>query len=112
MTAAVDLPRCSVDLGESGGNGLGLALATERIPSRPGFANFCAVAAGDIDKDGDMDLYFVDYDAGFPNSYEDRLWLNDGTGFFADVTDVRLAAGAASSGLRGSAWAMSRMARP
>lgn len=47
---------------------------------------FCAVATGDIDDDGDEDLYFVDYD----NNLEDRLMINDGTGNFTDQTAARM----------------------
>lgn len=44
--------------------------------------NGMSCAAGDIDNDGDIDLYVV-------NNGPDRLFLNDGTGHFADVTKER-----------------------
>ncbi len=52
---------------------------------------FCSVAAGDVDNDGDVDLYFGDYDRFFVSvDTNDRLLLNDGFGYFTDVTATRL----------------------
>ena len=53
---------------------------------------FCSVAAGDIDGDGDKDLYFGDYQQGGTRSIDvnDRLLLNDGTGYFTDVSAQRM----------------------
>jgi hypothetical protein len=53
---------------------------------------FCSVAAGDIDNDGDQDIYFGDYQQGGGRSVDvdDRLLLNDGTGYFTDVTAARM----------------------
>ncbi len=52
---------------------------------------FCAVAAGDVDNDGDQDLYFGDYDRGAVSlDTNDRLLLNNGAGYFTDVTSTRL----------------------
>ena len=61
--------------------------------------HFTSVAAGDIDADGDVDLYFGDYDVNAPKEGEerngmekpeedgdDRLLRNDGKGFFADAS--------------------------
>lgn len=53
---------------------------------------FCAVAAGDVDGDGDMDLYFADYQQGGSRSIDvnDRLLLNNGLGYFTDVSAARM----------------------
>ena len=55
---------------------------------------FCSVAAGDVDNDGDQDLYFGDYQQGGarPADIDDRLLLNNGAGYFADVTSARMTA--------------------
>jgi hypothetical protein len=50
------------------------------------------VAAGDVDNDGDVDLYVGNWGP-------DALYLNDGTGHFTDVT--------ARAGIRGDAWTSS-----
>jgi hypothetical protein len=53
---------------------------------------FCSVAAGDVDLDGDMDLYFGDYQQGGGRSIDidDRLLLNNGAGYFTDVSTARM----------------------
>ncbi|MFN9307890.1 MAG: FG-GAP-like repeat-containing protein [Planctomycetota bacterium] len=55
---------------------------------------FCSVAAGDVDNDGDQDLYFVAYKQGGarPSDIDDRLLLNNGAGSFTDVTSARMTA--------------------
>jgi hypothetical protein len=62
-------------------------------PLAPG--RFCSIAAGDVDNDGDADLYLGDYDSGFvpePNGIDinDRLWINDGNGNFTDSWQTRM----------------------
>ena len=51
-------------------------------------------AAGDIDGDGDMDLYFGDYQQPDPSTrpfdVNDRLLLNNGNGYFTDVSAARM----------------------
>ena len=62
-------------------------------------ASASAVAVGDIDDDGDEDLHFTDYDTtqtGFPEApnddLNDRLLINDGNGFFTDLSAAILSA--------------------
>jgi hypothetical protein len=56
-------------------------------------ARFCGGDAGDVDNDGDMDLYVGDYN----NTLEDKLLINDGTGVFTDQTASRIPGGTAST---------------
>ena len=44
---------------------------------RMGTEDTRAVPLGDVDNDGDLDIYFANYQA------RDELWLNDGTGTFS-----------------------------
>ncbi|MEO0650965.1 MAG: FG-GAP-like repeat-containing protein, partial [Planctomycetota bacterium] len=100
---AISHPRVYINLGEDGGgNWLGLEYQEARIPQLINFntgnpvrARFNAVAAGDVDGDDDIDLYFGDHDASSANPFggesanldtDDRLFLNDGNGFFTDAT--------------------------
>ena len=62
-------------------------------PAFPVGPKFCAVYEGDIDNDGDLDLFFSDYD----NTLDDRLLVNDGNGVFTDETDLRMTSEASNS---------------
>jgi len=46
-------------------------------------------ALGDLDGDGSLDIYL-------PTATQDRVFFNDGTGHFSDLTDVRLGAEASA----------------
>jgi hypothetical protein len=87
-------PRIYMNLGESNGVWQGLRYEDARIPQMHATAGprFCSVAAGDIDGDGDEDLYFGDYDSGGSQifDYNNRLLINDGSGYFTDETASRL----------------------
>ncbi|MGB0716954.1 MAG: FG-GAP-like repeat-containing protein [Phycisphaerae bacterium] len=104
LSKTISHPRVYINLGESNGEWLGFRYEEARIPQiRTIGANlavaprFCSVAAGDVDEDGDMDLYFGDYDNAvtapqMPNGHDvnDRLFLNDGNGFFTDSLETRM----------------------
>lgn len=80
-------------------NGLGqwLGIQYDTVGRFPQYtapcARFCAGDAGDIDNDGDNDLYLGDYN----NALEDKLLINNGAGVFTDETAVRIPAGTAST---------------
>lgn len=79
-------PRIYINLGNApGGNWQGFRYEEPRIPQFVPTPNFCTVAGGDLNDDGAADLYFGDYF----NDLEDRLLLNDGTGYFTDETNPR-----------------------
>jgi hypothetical protein len=100
-------PRIYMNLGAPGGNWQGFRFEPDRTPQLfvldgPGAGiawpgRFCSIAAGDVDGDGDADLYLGDYDGGsFTNGepanrdINDRLWINDGTGTFSDSNQTRM----------------------
>lgn len=106
-------PRIYMNQGESGGVWQGFKFEWQRSPTlyvldasgNPNMAigeypgRFCALAAGDADGDGDIDLYFTDYDTGevgppepSGRDLDDRLWLNDGSGHFTDSWQTLMSA--------------------
>ncbi len=78
---------------------------SQGLPAR--FSSTGALAVGDFDGDGDMDVFTGDrlrpfY---FGQPVDGRLWANDGQGSFTDVT-TRVAPGLLASGMyTGAAWA-------
>lgn len=50
---------------------------------------FCGLAAGDVDRDQDLDLFFANYNPG-GSATEDVLLINDGAGNFTNETAERL----------------------
>ena len=98
-------PRVYNNLGGVGAAWNGFRFEAGRSPQLFHFGNgqprnprFCSVAGGDVTDDGFPDLYFGDYDSsgaggqGQPGGFDlnDRLWVNDGSGFFADESQQRM----------------------
>jgi hypothetical protein len=90
---AISHPRVYINLGEDGGVWQGFIFDDEdRMPTMPAEPRFCSVSAGDLDNDGDQDLYMGDYQQGGarPVDLNDRLFINDGTGYFNDESSTRM----------------------
>jgi hypothetical protein len=99
-------PRVYMNQGAPGGNWQGFRFEQNRVPqlyvlngdgtpnlSFPWPARFCSIAAGDVDNDGDADIYLGDYDGeAAGRDINDRLWINDGTGNFTDSWQQRMSA--------------------
>jgi len=106
LPKAVGHPRIYMNLGNDvNGNWLGMRYEEARIPQlisystgNPENPRFCSVDAGDVTGNGRPDLYFGDYDSsgagggGQPagKDLNDRLLINDGTGFFTDESQLRM----------------------
>jgi hypothetical protein len=72
------------------GSGFFTDETTSRLPLPVGGEETREVDLGDVDNDGDPDIFFsnVTFTQGFPS--QNRLLLNDGSGFFTDVTSTNL----------------------
>jgi Dockerin type I domain/FG-GAP-like repeat len=105
LPKAISHPRIYINQGMSGGAWQGFVYEEARIPQlrmisngNPVAPRFCGVDAADVDNDGDVDLYFSDYDGSGaggvgPNAstdLNDRLLINDGSGFFTDSLQERM----------------------
>jgi hypothetical protein len=98
---AIGHPRIYRNKGSIAGVWQGFRYEVNRIPTMLSLTGgsfnprFCSVAAGDLDGDGAPELWFGDYDSsgaggvGEPAGadFDDRLLMNDGNGFFTDVTN-------------------------
>ena len=95
---SISHPRIYINLGNDGsGAWQGFRYEAGRIPQlmsggNPASPKFCAVDAGDVTGDGFADLYFGDYDSGASTGSDlnDRLFINDGTGYFVDESTLRM----------------------
>jgi len=93
-------PRILMNLGESGGTWQGFAYDASRLPHLESPAGvgpyFCGMAVGDLTGNGRPDIYFTDYGGFGPlggseaNDLDDRLLINNGSGFFTDESEARL----------------------
>jgi len=114
---AVSHPRIYINKGAIGGQWLGFRFEQARSPqlyvlnangtpnfTKPYPGRFCSLAVGDVDDDGDIDIHLGDYD-GEPSGFDinDRLWVNDGNGFFTDSYQQRMNAAMTVSGFSAAA---------
>ncbi len=73
------------------GNGFFEDQSKQRLPFRNTPEETREVDVADIDGDGDMDLFYGNVQAFVENAVrQNRLLLNDGNGFFSDITDAQL----------------------
>ncbi len=111
LPKAVSHPRIYMNKGASGGVWQGFRFEAGRSPqlyvlnangtpnlSNPQAGRFCSIGVGDVTGDGFPDIYLGDYDSGGSGTepagidLNDRLWVNDGTGFFSDSYQTRIPA--------------------
>lgn len=65
--------------------------STDRLPYRNEPEETREVVTADIDGDGDLDILYGNVQAFVPNALrQNRLLLNDGKGFFSDITKTHL----------------------
>lgn len=95
-------PRVYMNLGEVGGVWQGFVYEEARTPDWGTYPNMCGVTLGDVTGDGFLDLYFSHYEQEADVDLNDRLLINDGTGFFTDESFTRMTAA-----MRGSSFGTS-----
>jgi len=122
LPKAISHPRIYINKGAPQGTWLGFKFEEARSPqlyvllangqpdfNKPTPGRFCGIGAGDADQDGDLDLYLADYDGEASGlDTNDRLWINDGNGFFSDSYQSRMTSQMLSSGF-GNATAVADM---
>lgn len=73
------------------GNGVFTDHSKALLPYRPTLEESREVDLGDVDADGDLDIFFANVEAFVAGAdRQNRLLLNDGSGKFTDVTDSNL----------------------
>ncbi len=97
LPKTISHPRVYMNQGATKGQWNGFLYEEARFPELPSWPNFCGVAAGDVTGDGLPDLYFTDYDSIQENTYDDRLMINLGNGYFSDQSTARMPASFLSS---------------
>ncbi|MHC5110650.1 MAG: FG-GAP repeat domain-containing protein [Planctomycetota bacterium] len=86
LPKTISHPRVYMNLGALDDEWQGFRYDQTRTPTLPIVPNFCGIGHGDVNSDEALDVYFTDY----TNSLEDRLWINDGNGFFTDQSESRM----------------------
>lgn len=89
-------PRIYINKGKVGGVWQGFRYEQARFPQlttipngTPLAPNFCSVSVGDVTGDGAPDLYFANYSL-TTQGMNDRLLVNNGSGFFTDSLETRM----------------------
>ena len=93
LPKTISHPRVYLNLQEDAGVWQGFEYQEARFPQLVITPSFCGVGAGDVTGNGAPDLFFNDY----LNNLENRLLINNGSGFFTDETDARFAGNAGRS---------------
>ena len=87
LPKTISHPRIYLNLQEVDGVWQGFRYEEARFPQLIVTPSFCGVGFGDVTGDDAPDLFFNDYD----NSLENRILINNGSGFFTDETAARFA---------------------
>lgn len=72
------------------GNGFFKNETVARLPIEPGQWETREADFGDVDGDGDLDLFLANVNFRQTKDHQNRLFLNDGNGYFKDVTKDHL----------------------
>jgi len=83
-------PRVYMNLGEVNGQWQGFIYDEARLPDWGTYPNMCGVAIGDLTGDGFPEVYFSHYEQQAQVDLNDRLLINDGSGFFGDESSARM----------------------
>ncbi|MEE8154316.1 MAG: VCBS repeat-containing protein [Phycisphaerales bacterium] len=87
LPKTISHPRIYLNLQEERGVWQGFEYQEARFPQLVQTPSFCGVGFGDVTGDDAPDLFFNDY----LNTLENRILINNGSGFFTDETTQRFA---------------------